>query len=144
MNKRILIICTGNSCRSQMAEGLLKKADPTLEVFSAGSKPEKEVNPFAIRVMHEKGIDISQGRPDHIDQYSHQDFDFVITVCDHAREACPVFTGKVKNQYHFGFEDPAAATGTDEEKLDKYREIRDLIDKKLSDFYLDDVRINQI
>jgi NAD-dependent deacetylase len=142
MKTRILIICTGNSCRSQMAEGFLKQADTSMEVYSAGSKPEKEVNPLAIKVMQEKGIDISSGKPVYVGQYTAEDFDYVITVCDHVREVCPVFTGKVAKQFHIGFDDPAAATGTDEEKLDKYREIRDLIEKKFTGFYNTDVRTN--
>lgn len=124
---KILVLCTGNSCRSQMAEGILRKLHPEAEVFSAGTKPEKEVNPYAVQVMLEMGIDISDQYPKSVNQFIKKSFDYVITVCDNARQICPVFTGKVRNRLHIGFEDPADATGSDEEKLIVYRKIRDQI-----------------
>jgi arsenate reductase len=124
---RILIICTGNTCRSQMAEGFLKSFDPELEVFSAGTIAEGKVNPYAVKVMQEVGIDISGQNPESVDVYLDQPFDYVITVCDGAKEICPVFTGDVKNRVHIGFEDPAAARGTEEEVLPIYRKVRDQI-----------------
>lgn len=127
MNARVLIICTGNSCRSQMAEGFLSSMDAELQVVSAGIKPEKTVNPFAIRVMEEAGIDISKHQPKLVDNFVKQDFDYVITVCGGAKEVCPFFSGSVKHRLHMGFDDPADARGTEEEKLLVYRKIRDEI-----------------
>jgi len=109
---RILILCTGNSCRSQMAEGFLKSFDSSLEVYSAGTHPATKPNPYAVEVMAEKGIDISANQPKSVDLFVDQPFDYVITVCDGAKEVCPVFTGKVEHRLHIGFEDPADATGT--------------------------------
>jgi len=134
---RILILCTGNSCRSQMAEGFLKSYDPTLEVFSAGTHPAAKPNPYAVEVMAEKGIDISAQQPKNVDLFVDQPFDYVITVCDGAREVCPVFTGKVSHRLHIGFEDPADATGTREEILLVYRKVRDQIHERFSEFYQD-------
>ena len=124
---RVLILCTGNSCRSQMAEGILKNLHPNWIVYSAGTKPEKEVNPFAVKVMEELGIDINNNFPKNVCQFTDQPFELVITVCDNAKEICPVFTGVVGKRLHIGFEDPADATGTDEQKLTVYRIIRDQI-----------------
>ena len=125
---KILIICTGNSCRSQMAEGFLRsKLSKEHQIFSAGTKPETEVNPYAVKVMQEINIDISKQTPENVDKYVEQNFDYVITVCDNAKENCPIFTGKVSKQLHIGFEDPAEATGTEKEILNKYIEIRDEI-----------------
>ena len=117
MKKRILVLCTGNSCRSQMAEGFLKSFDSELEVYSAGTNPSSQVHPKAVLVMGEVGIDISAAKPENIDPYLDQPFDYVITVCDKARETCPLFTGNVKEQLHIGFADPAEAIGTEEEVL---------------------------
>lgn len=129
---KILILCTGNTCRSQMAEGFLKSFDDFLEVYSAGTKPEPRVNPNAVKVMSEMGIDISQGKPESVDKYIKKEFDYVITVCDGAKEICPVFTGDVKNQLHIGFDDPADATGTKEQILSIFRRVRNEI---LVDFF---------
>lgn len=131
---RILVLCTGNSCRSQMAEGFLKALDPSLEVHSAGTQPSGEVHPLAIRVMKEKGIDISGGRPEHVDDYLGQEFDHVVTVCDGAKENCPVFTGKVWSRKHIGFEDPAEARGSESEVLAVFRRIRDEIEEDFTTF----------
>lgn len=116
MMKRVWILCTGNSCRSQMAEGFLKEFDD-LEVHSAGTHPAGEVHPKAVRVMKELGVDISTHRPEKVDKYLNEFFDYVITVCDHANKNCPVFLGAVKHRMHIGFDDPAGATGTEEEVL---------------------------
>jgi arsenate reductase len=139
MKKRVLILCTGNSCRSQMAEGFLKSIDRNIEVFSAGTKPAEKVNPFAVKAMKEIGIDISSGIPENVEKYINQSFDYVITVCDNAKESCPVFLGDVKSQLHIGFDDPADAVGTEEEILPVYRRVRDEIRlefKKFFDEYL--------
>jgi len=133
---KILIICTGNTCRSQMAEGFLKSFDPKLEVYSAGTNAEKNVNPYAIKAMAEVGIDISKQYPKQVDIFLNDAFDYVITVCDHAKEICPVFTGNVKHRIHFGFEDPANSTGSDEEKMEVYRDIRNQIQNQFYKFYL--------
>jgi arsenate reductase (thioredoxin) len=135
MKKRILILCTGNSCRSQMAEGFLKSFDKNLEVYSAGTKPADKVNPFAIKAMGEVGIDIISGVAENVDQYLSQSFDYVITVCDNAKETCPVFMGDVKHRLHIGFVDPADAVGTEEEVMPVYRRVRDEIKKEFHEFY---------
>jgi len=132
---KILILCTGNSCRSQMAEGFLKDFNENLEVFSAGTKPSHEVHPKAIQVMQELGIDISKNLPENVDLYLNQAFDYVITVCGGAKETCPTFNGKVANHLHIGFEDPADATGTEDEILKEFRRIRDEIERDFYKFY---------
>ncbi|RMF57640.1 MAG: arsenate reductase ArsC [Calditrichaeota bacterium] len=142
MMKRILILCTGNSCRSQMAEGFLKSFDPTLEVYSAGTNPSSQVHPKAVQVMKEVGIDISGGYPKDVQQFLDKSFDYVITVCDHARETCPVFMGDVKEQLHIGFEDPAEATGSEEEVLAIFRKVRDEIKEEFNKFYLEKIKGN--
>lgn len=135
MKKRILILCTGNSCRSQMAEGFLKSLDPELEVFSAGTNPASRVNPNAVKVMAEKGIDISKGHPKDVKEFTGKSFNYVITVCDNAKETCPVFTGKVDRRLHLGFDDPAEARGSDAEVSNEFRRIRDEIEVKFQEFY---------
>jgi arsenate reductase len=135
MKKKILILCTGNSCRSQMAEGFLKSFDPELEVYSAGTRPSVHVHPKAVQVMAEDGIDISEGKPENVDTYLDQSFDAVITVCDNAKETCPMFLGDVREQLHIGFEDPAKAVGTEDEILNEFRRIRDEIRKDFYQFY---------
>ena len=135
MNKKILILCTGNSCRSQMAEGFLKSFDNELEVYSAGTAPSDQVHPKAVVVMDELGIDISDGKPEHVDEYLDTDFDYVITVCGGAKETCPAFIGNVKERRHIGFDDPAEVTGTEEEIYSAFRRIRDEIKTDFSKFY---------
>src|SRR3989304_9507950 len=136
MKKKILILCTGNSCRSQMAEGFLKSFDESLEVYSAGTKPAGKVNPFAVKAMKEVGIDISNGVAEDVDKYLSQSFDYVITVCDNAKETCPVFMGDVKHRIHIGFDDPADAVGTEEDVMPVYRRVRDEIKRDFYEFYL--------
>lgn len=133
---KILIICTGNTCRSQMAEGFLKSIDKNLEVFSAGIKAEQKVNPYAVKAMAEIGIDIANQYPKQVDIYLSEQFDYVITVCDGAKEVCPIFTGKVTHRLHIGFDDPAAAKGTKEEVMPVYRRVRDEIKDKFTTFYM--------
>lgn len=132
----ILIICTGNTCRSQMAEGFLKSFDNNLEVFSAGTKAEQKVNPYAVKAMSEIGIDISKQYPKQVDIFLNENFDYVITVCDGAKEICPIFTGKVIHRLHMGFEDPAEAKGNEKEIMEVYRKVRDQIKEKFYTFYL--------
>jgi arsenate reductase len=133
--KKILILCTGNSCRSQMAEGFLKSLDGNLQVHSAGTNPASQIHPKAIQVMNEIGIDISSGYPKDVNHFLTQSFDYLITVCDHARESCPIFLGKVKERLHIGFADPAAATGSEEEVLKIFRRVRDEIKTEFKKFY---------
>jgi arsenate reductase (thioredoxin) len=135
MKKKILILCTGNSCRSQMAEGFLKSFNPELGIYSAGTFPASKVSNKAIKVMKETGIDISNSYPKDVNEFVNDSFDYVITVCDNAKEACPVFRGEVKQQIHIGFDDPAEAVGTEEEILSEFRRVRDEIKYKFFDFY---------
>ena len=134
---KVLILCTGNSCRSQMAEGFLRDLDSGLYVRSAGTNPSGEVHPKAVQVMKEIGIDISDGKPENVDQYLKEEWDYVITVCDSAKETCPVFFGNVKEQLHIGFEDPAEAIGTEDEVLAVFRRIRDEIKNDFKAFYIE-------
>ena len=118
-----------------MAEGFLRSFGPELEVHSAGTKPEKEVNSNSIIVMKEEGIDISSQHPKNVSGYVNDSFDYVITVCDNAKTVCPVFTGKVKHRLHLGFIDPAEAKGTKAQILNEYREVRDEIKKSFMQLY---------
>lgn len=131
---KILILCTGNSCRSQMAEGFLRSFDPELEVYSAGTAPSDRVHPKAIAVMKEKGVDLSGHRTKKVDEFLDKSFDYVITVCDQAKESCPVFLGDVRHRLHIGFDDPAEATGTDEEIYAVFRRVRDEIAERMAVF----------
>jgi arsenate reductase (thioredoxin) len=133
---KILILCTGNSCRSQMAQGFLESFDKNLEVTSAGTRPASQVNPNAVQVMAEAGIDISSHYPKHVEQFIDQEWDYVITVCDSANETCPVFIGNVKNRIHIGFDDPSGIIGTKEFILCEFRRIRDEIKHGFYDFYI--------
>ncbi|MEJ7560019.1 MAG: arsenate reductase ArsC [Pedobacter sp.] len=124
--KNILVLCTGNSCRSQLAEGYLRHyAEGKANIYSAGIETHG-VNPKAVQVMAEDDIDISSHTSNHVDEYLSVIFDAVITVCDNANEACPYFPGKVE-RFHQNFSDPAKATGTAEEIMDEFRRVRDLI-----------------
>lgn len=134
--KRVLILCTGNSARSQMAEGMLRHiADETFEVESAGVQPSN-VRPEAIEAMSEIGIDISTHRSKSVDEFTDQQFDYIITVCDNARESCPVFPGGAQ-RIHWSFDDPAAVKGSDEERLSAFRTVRDQIFKQLERFVIE-------
>ena len=131
--QRALILCTHNSARSQMAEGLLRHlAGDRFDVESAGTE-QTRVNPFAIAAMRELGIDIASHASKTLDRFLDQKWDFVITVCDHANESCPFFPGAA-TRLHWSFEDPSAAKGSDEEKLAEFRRIRDQILVKLEEF----------
>ncbi|HVG33374.1 MAG TPA: arsenate reductase ArsC [Pyrinomonadaceae bacterium] len=132
--KRILVLCTGNSARSQMAEGLLRSdgGSSRFEVFSAGTHPGS-VRPEAIEAMREIGIDISAHRSKSVDEFVGQQFDYLITVCDNARESCPVFPGQVE-RIHWSFDDPAAAEGDKEMRLAEFRRVRDEIRARLKAF----------
>ncbi len=132
--RRVLFLCTGNSCRSQMAEGFLRAlGGDHFEVASAGAKPSGRLHPFAVKVMQEADVDISGHAAKHLDQFTGQAFDFVITVCDNARQACPVFPG-AQDQLHWSFDDPAGATGNDEQQLRVFRRVRDEIRHRVRRF----------
>ena len=128
---KILILCTGNRCRSQMAQGILQAWEPTFEVHSAGVRPASEVHPLAIQVMNEIGIDLRDHFPKSVDRYLDQPWDYVITVCGGARDTCPVFQGEVRPRLHVGFDDPDAFTGTPDEVLKEFRRVRDEIRDRL-------------
>lgn len=132
---KILVLCTGNSCRSQMAEGFLKSFDNSIQVYSAGTQPADKVHELAIVVMNEVGIDLSANYPKSVDLFLNEEFDFVITVCGGAKESCPAFLGKVNKRLHLGFDDPAEAKGSKEEILNEFRRIRDQIHEGFEDFY---------
>ena len=133
--KKILFLCTGNSCRSQMAEGIMRKYfGDKFEVFSAGTNPSS-LNPYAVRVMNETGIDISSHSSKSIELFLDESFDYVITVCDAAKEQCPIFSGNVEEKLHWSFEDPADAKGSEKEVLEKFREVRDLIKEKILTYF---------
>ena len=130
MKFTILILCTANSARSQMAEGLLRDlAGEQFEIYSAGSKPST-VNPFAIRAMQERGLDIRHHHSKHLNQFIDVPFDYVITVCDNAAESCPIFPAPAQ-RIHWGFPDPAAVEGSDEALLEAFRVVRDAIEQQL-------------
>ncbi|KFF00339.1 protein tyrosine phosphatase [Chryseobacterium formosense] len=139
MEKRILVLCTGNSCRSQIAEGYLRYfAQNKAEIYSAGIETHG-VNPKAIAMMKEDGIDISNHTSNNIDEYRNVDFDFVITVCDHAKENCPYFPSKAQ-VFHHNFLDPAKAKGTDEEIFHYFREVRNQIKAYCENFIEDNIK----
>ena len=137
---KILVLCTGNSCRSQMAHGFLQSFDQNIEVFSAGIHPAEKVHPTAIRVMAEVGIDISHHTPKSVNHYLNESWDYVITVCGGANESCPMFTGEVRNRLHIGFDDPSEATGTPEFIDSEFHRVRDEIKARFYDFYLKELR----
>jgi arsenate reductase (thioredoxin) len=132
---KILILCTGNSCRSQMAEGFLKSLSDRIEVFSAGTSPTSHVHPFSVAVMQEIGIDINRAWPKDVEPFLNDSFDYVITVCDNAKETCPVFAGKVRHRLHIGFDDPAHTKGTKEQVMREFRRVRDDIRERFHEFY---------
>jgi arsenate reductase (thioredoxin) len=132
--KSVLILCTGNSCRSQMAEALWEQlGEGDWEAESAGSNPSGYVHPMAIRAMRELDIDLSRNVSKALDQFLEREFDLVVTVCDNAKESCPVFPG-AKEMRHWPFDDPADATGTDAEKMEVFRRVRDEIQARIRDY----------
>jgi arsenate reductase len=132
---KVLILCTGNSCRSQMAHGFLQSFDKNLTVCSAGTEASGKLNPTAVKVMAEIGIDISQHTSDSVEMYLNEEWDYVITVCGGANENCPAFLGKVKTRLHIGFDDPSHATGTDEFIISEFYRVRDEIKVEFEKFY---------
>lgn len=134
-NMKILILCTGNSCRSQMAHGFLQSYDNRLKVFSAGTEASGKLNQGAVEVMKEIGIDISNHTSDSIDKYLGEEWDYVITVCGGANEVCPAFIGKVKHRLHIGFDDPSHAVGSDEFINSEFIRVRDEIKREFKKLY---------
>lgn len=132
--KKVLVLCTGNSCRSQMAEGLINACLEGFEAYSAGTEPNRYVHPKVIEVMNEIGIDLSLNETKRLDQFQQERFDYVITVCNSAREQCPVWLGEAGARIHIGFDDPAEATGSDEEITAEFRRVRDEIRKRVLGF----------
>ncbi len=138
--KRYLIVCTGNFCRSQMAEGWMRQLGKhRVEVYSAGSNPKGGIHPMAVQVMKERGIDLSRQTSNHISEYSDQDFDCVLTVCDSAKEACPVFPG-AKRVLHHSFEDPDHPNNPGEEPIKVFRRVRDQIGNWVEGFLAAELR----
>lgn len=132
---RILVLCTGNSCRSQIAHGFLQSFDSHQEVYSAGTSPAEHVHPLAISVMAEVGIDISHHVPRNVKEYLDEPWDYVITVCGGANETCPIFVGKVGKRIHIGFDDPSNVVGSKEHVISEFRRVRDDIMKAFRNFY---------
>ena len=131
---KILILCTGNSCRSQIAHGFIQSFHPDYDVHSAGTNPAEQVNPKAVEVMAEVGIDLSTHYPKNVDIYLDEEWDYVITVCGGANDSCPNFTGKVANRLHIGFDDPSDAIGDIEFVMSEFRRVRDEIKQKFASF----------
>jgi arsenate reductase (thioredoxin) len=124
---KILILCTGNSCRSQMAHGFMQSFDKRLKVSSAGTEPAARINPTAVKVMSEAGVDISHHSPKDVREYLGEEWDYVITVCDDANENCPVFPGKVRHRLHMDFEDPSTTKGSYMEIMTAFYDVRNEI-----------------
>ena len=139
---KVLILCTGNSCRSQMAHGFLQSFDPTITVCSAGTQASGKLNQKAVAVMAEAGIDISQHTSDSVEKYLKDEWDYVITVCGGANEECPAFFGKVKHRLHIGFDDPSHAVGTAEFIDSEYIRVRDEIKEAFWRFYMQEIKPN--
>jgi arsenate reductase len=137
---KVLILCTGNSCRSQMAHGFLQSFDSSLTVCSAGTEASGKLNHKAVEVMKETGIDISHHTSDSVDIYLNDEWDYVITVCGGANENCPAFLGKVKHRLHIGFDDPSHATGTSEFIQNEYYRVRDEIKAAFWKFYNEELK----
>lgn len=137
---KILILCTGNSCRSQMAQGLLQALDADLCVCSAGTQPAEAVNEGAVAVMREIGVDIGGQVPTSVERYLDEYWDYVITVCGDARDTCPRFTGQVVRQLHIGFDDPSRATGSPEYVHGEFVRVRDEIRREMTRFYLTEIQ----
>ncbi len=137
---KVLILCTGNSCRSQMAHGFLQSFSSEIGVFSAGTKPAEMINRKAVEVMKEAGIDISDHTPHNVSEYINESWDYVITVCGGANESCPVFVGNVRHRLHIGFDDPSDAIGSEELVLAEFRRVRDEIKTRFEQFYNDNLK----
>lgn len=138
---KVLILCTGNSCRSQMAHGFLQSFDPDITVCSAGTQASGKLSSKAVAVMKEAGIDISHHTSDPVEKYLDQQWDYVITVCGGANESCPAFIGNVKHRLHIGFDDPSHVTGTEEYIWSEFRRVRDEIKAGFWKFYEENLKM---
>ena len=139
---KVLILCTGNSCRSQMAHGFFQSFNPNITVCSAGTQASGKLNEKAVAVMKEAGVDISHHTSDSVDKYLKDEWDYVITVCGGANEECPAFFGKVKHRLHIGFDDPSHAVGTAEFIDSEYIRVRDEIKEAFWRFYMQEIKPN--
>lgn len=139
---KVLILCTGNSCRSQMAHGFLQSFDPRITVCSAGTEASGKLNQKAVKAMAEAGIDISHHTSDSVQKYLGEEWDYVITVCGGANESCPAFLGKVKTRLHIGFDDPSHAVGTEEFIRSEFIRVRNEIKAGFYQFYTDNIKPN--
>jgi len=137
---KVLILCTGNSCRSQMAHGFLQSFNNSISVQSAGTEASGKLNAKAVKAMAEIGIDISHHTSNSVDKYLNDEWDYVITVCGGANEACPAFMGKVKHRLHIGFDDPSHATGTEEFIWSEFIRVRDEIKEGFYKFYVEEIK----
>lgn len=137
---KVLILCTGNSCRSQMAHGFLQSFDSNLTVCSAGTEASGKLNAKAVAVMKEVGVDISHHTSDPVEKYLGEEWDYVITVCGGANESCPAFIGKVKHRLHIGFDDPSHATGSEEFIQSEFIRVRDEIKDGFYRFYVENIK----
>jgi len=137
---RVLILCTGNSCRSQMAHGFLQSLDSKIDVYSAGTEASGKLNSGAVKAMKEIGIDISMHTSDSVSKYLNETWDYVITVCGGANESCPTFLGKVKHRLHIGFDDPSHAVGTDEFIWSEFERVRDEIKEGFYKLYIEEIK----
>ena len=141
---KVLILCTGNSCRSQMAHGWLQSFDKSIEVHSAGTEPAAKISSKAVQTMAEAGIDIRKHYPKSVNQYLNDKWDWVITVCGEANESCPVFSGNVKHRLHIGFDDPSKAIGSEEFIRSEFIRVRDEIKQKFTKFYQANIKSEQL
>jgi len=137
---RVLILCTGNSCRSQMAHGFLQSFDERIDVFSGGTEASGKLSSRAVKVMSEIGIDISKHTSDSVNKYLDDEWDYVITVCGGANETCPAFLGKVKNRLHIGFDDPSHAEGSEEFIWSEFHRVRDEIKDAFYKLYEEEIK----
>jgi arsenate reductase len=137
---KVLILCTGNSCRSQMAHGFLQSFDKRIQVESAGTEASGKLNRKAVKAMAEIGLDISGHTSDSVEKYLNDEWDYVITVCGGANESCPAFIGKVKNRLHMGYDDPSHAVGTDEFIWSEFERVRDEIKNGFWKLYENDIK----
>lgn len=141
---KVLILCTGNSCRSQMAHGFLQSFDKEIYVFSAGTHPAEKVNPLAVEVMAEANIDISKHIPTNVADYLSDTWDYVITVCGSANETCPIFMGNVGKRLHIGFDDPSKVTGTTEFVKSEFIRVRNEIKNEFAKFYITEIKKQEL
>lgn len=137
---KILILCTGNSCRSQMAQVILQSFDKEIEVVSAGTRPAKQVHKFALKMLEDLNLSIDGLYPKMVDEFLEESFDYVISVCGGAKETCPTFIGNVKNRIHIGFEDPDELKGKDEDVLKEFKRIRNEIYVDFHQFYKNNIK----